>query len=240
MTPEATESIAVRRAAERGHADLGWLDTWHTFSFGTYHDPAHMGFRALRVINEDFVEPGQGFGEHGHRDMEIVTYVLDGSVRHADDMGHGQVVPAGDVQRMTAGTGVRHSEFNPSATERMHMLQIWIEPDRQGLAPSYEQRGFPSAEKRGRLRALVTPDGRDGSLSIHQDASLYGALLEPGEAVRHALVPGRHAWVQVARGALDLQDGTRLAAGDGAALSGWPELVLTGVEPAEVLVFDLA
>lgn len=231
--------IAIRRAEARGHADHGWLDTRHTFSFASYHDPRWMGFRALRVINEDRVEPGQGFPTHGHRDMEIMSYVLAGALAHEDSMGNGSVIRPGDVQRMTAGTGVRHSEFNASATELVHFLQIWIEPAQPGLEPGYEQRSYPDAEKRGRLRLIASPDGRDGSVTIHQDALVHATLLPPGEEVTHALGRDRHAWVHVARGAI-LVNGAAMKHGDGAAVSGEPSLALTGREAAEVLLFELA
>lgn len=233
--------IAIRRSEERGRFDHGWLDTRHTFSFAGYHDPAHMGFRALRVLNEDVVAPGQGFGTHGHRDMEILSCVLSGTLVHRDSTGgEGRLVP-GEVQRMTAGTGVRHSELNGSASEPVHFLQIWLLPDRPDHRPGYEQRAFPAGERRGKLRLLASPDGAEGSLTVHQDARMLGALLGKGEAVEHALAAGRHAWVQVARGEV-LLDGERLRAGDGAALSGEPLLRLEGAGDgeAEVLAFDLA
>ena len=233
--------ITVRNAAERGHFDHGWLDTFHAFSFAGYHDPAHMGFRALRVINEDLVEPGQGFGTHGHRDMEILSYVLSGTLAHRDSAGgEGRLVP-GEVQRMTAGTGVRHSQFNGSSSEPVHFLQIWLLPDRPGHRPGYEQRAFPAEERRGKLRLLASPDGAEGSLTVHQDVRILGALLARGQAAEHRLAPGRHAWVQLARGAL-LLNGTRLSAGDGAAVSGEPVLRLAGdgEGEAEALVLDLA
>ncbi len=233
--------ITLRRHDERGRFDHGWLDTRHTFSFAEYHDDAHMGFRALRVVNEDRVRPGQGFPAHGHRDMEIVSYVLEGALAHEDSTGGKGVLRPGEVQRMSAGTGVRHSEFNGSRDEPLHFLQIWILPDRAGHRPSYEQRPFPDAEKRGRLRLLASPDGADGSLTIHQDTRLYATILSGSESVRHALEPGRHAWVQVARGELGV-NGNALRAGDGAALSGEAEVVLaaSGSGPAEALLFDLA
>ena len=230
--------ITLRRASERGRADLGWLDTRHTFSFGDYHDPEHMGFRDLRVINEDRVAPGGGFPTHPHRDMEIVTYVLDGALEHRDSLGTGSVIRPDEVQRMSAGTGIRHSEFNHSRTEPVHFLQIWILPDRVSLPPSYEQRRFAPEEKRGRLRVVGAPDGRDGAVTIHQDVVLYATLLGAGQRVTHALAKGRHAWVQVARGALAL-GGQRLHASDGAAVSGEPELTLEAQEPSEALLFDL-
>ncbi len=233
--------ITVRKSEDRGRFDHGWLDTRHTFSFADYQDPAHMGFRALRVINEDRVKPGEGFGTHGHRDMEILSYALEGVLAHQDSTGGAGTLRPGEVQRMSAGTGVRHSEFNGSREEPVHFMQIWLLPDRDGHTPSYEQKAFPDAGKRGRLRLLASSDGRDGSLTIHQDVGVYGTLLAEGEQVTHALGPGRHAWVQVARGEVDL-GGTRLGAGDGAALSGERGLELTGKGKglAEVLVFDLA
>ncbi|MFL5264693.1 MAG: pirin family protein [Anaeromyxobacteraceae bacterium] len=233
--------ITIRRAGERGHADHGWLDTRHTFSFADYHDPQHMGFRALRVINEDRVKAGQGFGTHGHRDMEIISYVLEGELGHKDSMGTGSTIRPGEVQRMSAGTGVRHSEMNASRDRPVHFLQIWILPDRDGHAPGYEQKAFPEADRRGKLRLAASPDGAEGSVTIHQDARLYLGLLAEGERARHALAPGRHAYVHVARGEVSL-NGQPLAAGDGAALSGEAavELAGRGKEPADVLVFDLA
>ncbi len=230
--------IRLRRSAERGHADHGWLDTRHTFSFAGYHDPRHMGFRTLRVINDDRVLGGGGFPTHPHRDMEIVSYVVDGALEHRDSLGTGSVIRPGDVQRMTAGTGVRHSEFNPSPDDPVHLIQIWIVPERAGVEPSYEQKRFPLAERTGRLRLVASPDGRDGSLTIHQDADLYATILEPGRTVEHAIRPGRGAWVQVIRGRVDL-GGKALEEGDGAAVENEHAIALTGVEPAEVLLFDL-
>jgi quercetin 2,3-dioxygenase len=232
--------ITVRRSEERGHADHGWLDTRHTFSFADYYDEEHMGFRALRVINEDRVQPAQGFGTHGHRDMEIVTYVLEGELAHRDSMGTGSTIRPGEVQRMSAGTGVRHSETNPSRERPVHFLQIWILPDRTGYAPGYHQKAFPDAERRGKLRLVASPDGAQGSVTVHQDARLYAALLGDGERVRHAIAQGRHAWVHVARGELTL-NGEALHAGDGAAVSEEAALeIVGGAGLAEVLVFDLA
>jgi quercetin 2,3-dioxygenase len=231
--------IRIRKAAERGHADHGWLDTWHTFSFADYFDPNHMGFRSLRVINDDRVEPGQGFGMHGHRDMEIVTYVLDGALQHRDSMGNGSVLRPGELQHMTAGTGVRHSEFNPSATEAVHLYQIWLLPERKGLEPGYEQRAFSAAERQGRLRLVASPGGEDSSLRIHQDARLYLSTLGSGESVSHALTPGRHAWVQVLRGRATV-NGHVLGAGDGAAVSNEGRLDIGSEKGGEVLLFDLA
>jgi redox-sensitive bicupin YhaK (pirin superfamily) len=231
--------MVLRPAAKRGHADHGWLDTWHTFSFSDYYDQRWMGFRALRVINDDRVQPGTGFPTHGHRDMEIITYVLSGALAHKDSTGGGGVIRPGDVQRMSAGTGVRHSEFNASTTEPVHLLQIWIEPAERGLAPSYEQRTYPVEERRGRLRLVAAPDGAEGACTIHQDARVYATVLEAGEKVSHPLARDRHAWVHVARGTVSL-DGTTLGAGDGLALSAEPGLTLEAREPAEVLLFDLA
>jgi len=233
--------ITVRRAGDRGHFDHGWLDTSHTFSFADYHDPGHMGFRSLRVINEDRVQPGQGFGTHGHRDMEILSYVLDGALAHRDTSGGDGVLRPGEVQRMSAGTGVRHSEFNDSTAAPVHFLQIWIIPDREGHAPSYQQRAYPEAERRGALRLVASPDGAAGSTTLHADVRVYASLLGEGEAVTHALEKGRHAWVQVARGEVTV-NGTALRAGDGAALSGQPEVALRGGGPgvADLLLFDLA
>ena len=204
--------IRVRSADERGQTALDWLDSRHSFSFNDYYDPAHMGFRTLRVINDDKVAPAAGFGRHPHRDMEILTYVIRGALEHRDSLGSGEVLRPGEVQRMTAGTGIAHSEFNPSPTEPVHLLQIWLLPERRGLTPGYEQKPFPEAERRGRWRLVASRDGRDGSVTIHQDADVYATLLEPGESVRHELRPGRHAWVQVARGSAAL-NGRPLGAG---------------------------
>jgi redox-sensitive bicupin YhaK (pirin superfamily) len=233
--------ITVRKSEDRGHFDHGWLDTRHTFSFADYRDPEHMGFRSLRVINEDRVKPGQGFGTHGHRDMEIVSWVLSGALAHRDSTGGGGVLRPGEAQRMTAGTGVAHSEFNGSDGEAVHFLQIWILPDRAGHRPSYEQRAYPEAERRGRLRLIASPDGAEGSTTVHQDVRVYAALLARGQRVEHALGAGRHAWVQVARGALEV-NGVSLRAGDGAAVSDEKALSLSGAGDgeAEVLLFDLA
>jgi hypothetical protein len=231
--------IELRKSQDRGHFNHGWLDTWHTFSFADYHDPDHMEFRSLRVINEDRVEPGAGFPTHGHRDMEILTVVLEGAIEHKDSMGTGSVLRPGEVQRMTAGRGVHHSEYNPSKSDPLHLLQIWIHPDRKGLKPEYEQKAFPEKERAGRLRVVASPDGRDGSLTIHQDASVYTTILEAGQQVAHALAPGRHAWVQVARGDV-LVNGRPLGAGDGAAVSDEKEVTLRASKPSEILLFDLA
>ena len=231
--------IRIRKAHERGHADHGWLDTYHTFSFADYYDPAHMGFRSLRVINDDRVAPGQGFGMHGHRDMEIVTYVLDGALEHRDSMGNGAVLRPGELQHMTAGTGVRHSEFNPSDREAVHLYQIWLLPERRGLEPSYEQKAFPEEERRATLRLVASPTGEHGSLTIRQDARLYLSTLRAGETVAHTLEPGRHAWLQVLRGRAAL-NGHPLSAGDGAAVSGEERLDIGHQDDAEVMLFDLA
>jgi redox-sensitive bicupin YhaK (pirin superfamily) len=231
--------IRLRKASERGHFDHGWLDTYHTFSFADYYDPEHMGFRSLRVMNEDRVEPGQGFGTHGHRDMEIITCVLSGSLEHLDSLGNGSIIRPGELQRMTAGTGVRHSEVNPSPAEPVHLYQIWLLPERVGLKPGYEQRSFAEAEKRGRFCLVASPLGRDGSLTVHQDAEIYLASLEAGAEVTHTLRPGRHAWLQVLRGGVTL-NGQSLSAGDGAAVSEESALVVRAVDSTEVMLFDLA
>ena len=226
----------IRRADERGHADHGWLNSFHTFSFADYYDPRHMGFRSLRVINEDRVAPGGGFPTHRHQNMEIVSYVLEGALEHKDSMGTGSVIRPGDVQRMSAGTGVAHSEYNASKTDGVHFLQIWILPDRSGHTPGYEQKNFPAEEKRGRLRLVASPDGRDGSVAIHQDATIHAGLFDGDERAEHLVAPGRAAWVHVARGSVTL-NGERLTAGDAAAVG--DKVVLERGEGAEVLVFDL-
>lgn len=231
--------IQVRRAAERGHENHGWLDSFHTFSFADYYDPAHMGFRTLRVINEDRVQAGAGFPTHGHRDMEIISYVLEGALEHQDSTGHAGVMRPGDVQRMSAGRGVRHSEFNASKTDGLHFLQIWILPDRRGHDAGYEQKRFELAARRDRLCLIAAPGGAGGALDIHQDARVYAALLGAGRQLEHALDAGRHAWVQVARGAIEL-NGTALAESDGAAVSDERKLELRATADAELLVFDLA
>jgi redox-sensitive bicupin YhaK (pirin superfamily) len=229
--------IRIRHANERGHFDHGWLNTYHTFSFADYHDPAHMGFRSLRVINEDRVAPGQGFGAHRHRDMEIVSYVLEGALAHQDSMGNSGVIRPGDVQKMSAGTGVQHAEFNGSKTEPVHFLQIWILPERRDIPPSYEQKTFANEVKRGHLRLIGSPDGREGSVSIQQDVELYASVLDAGGEVRYALRSGRAAWLQVARGELEL-NGAPLSSGDGAAITDERELVIAG-NGSELLLFDL-
>jgi redox-sensitive bicupin YhaK (pirin superfamily) len=231
--------IRIRKAADRGHADHGWLETYHTFSFADYYDPDHVGFRDLRVINEDRVQPGQGFGMHGHRDMEIVTYVLEGALEHRDSLGNGSVLRPGEFQRMSAGTGVRHSEFNPSASEWVHLYQIWLLPAERGIEPSYEQRAFPVEQQQGRLRLVASPDAADGSLTIHQDAKIYLATLAARQPVAHPLAPGRHAWLQVLRGNATL-NGQPLATSDGAAISEERQLTIVSDGSAEVMLFDLA
>ena len=232
-------SITLRKAQERGHANHGWLDSFHTFSFAGYHDPRHMGFGPLRVVNEDRVAPGMGFGTHGHSDMEIISYVLEGELAHKDSIGGGSVIKPGDVQAMSAGTGVRHSEFNPSESKGVHFLQIWIEPNVLGLKPGYDQKTFADAEKRGRFRLVASKDGREGSLLIHQDADIFAAVLNEGESVSRAIEKGRHVWVQAVRGAVSIGD-TRLETGDGAAIESETSLsIISRATDAEVLVFDL-
>jgi quercetin 2,3-dioxygenase len=231
--------IDVLVAGDRFHTDIGWLNSRHTFSFGEHYDPDRAGFRALRVINDDRVAPGKGFGTHGHRDMEIISYVLEGELSHKDSMGTGSVIRPGEVQRMTAGTGVRHSEENPSREKPAHFLQIWIIPEKAGIEPSYEQKAFPASERRGKLRLVASRDGREGSVTIHQDAALYIGLLEKGERVTYEPRAGRHAWVHVARGEIDL-NGKKLSEGDGAAVSDEKRLDLAATGNAEVLLFDLA
>src|SRR6266850_6119370 len=230
---------AIRRSSERGFADHGWLKSFHTFSFADYFDPEHVEFGPLRVINEDRVQAGAGFGTHGHRDMEIISYVLDGELAHKDSMGNGSTIRPGDVQRMSAGTGVTHSEYNPSRTDPVHFLQIWLLPERQGLQPGYEQRTFPAADRDGKLRLVASRTGRDGSVTVHQDAEVFAATLAPEASVVHRLRPGRHAWVQVARGAVTV-NGTTLGQGDGAALTDEATVELRATRPSEVLLFDLA
>lgn len=231
--------IAIRRSDERGGADHGWLKTAYTFSFDTYHDPEQMGFRALRVVNEDVIQPGRGFGRHGHRDMEIVTYVLEGALEHRDSMDNVSTLGAGEVQVMSAGRGVEHAERNPSTTEPVHLYQIWLRPERSGSDPRYDQKAFPATERRNAWRAVVSPDGRDGSLSIRQDASILLANLDAGAELAREIAPGRHAWLQILKGAVDL-DGSTLNAGDGAAVGGEPEVSIRARGPAEVMLFDLA
>jgi redox-sensitive bicupin YhaK (pirin superfamily) len=231
--------ITIRKAADRGHFEHGWLDTYHTFSFDQYYDPEHMGFRTLRVINEDTVQPGNGFPTHGHRNMEIVTYILKGALQHRDSMGNGSIIRPGDAQRMSAGTGVRHSEANPSEAELVHLLQIWILPDEENRQPEYEEKRFSDEEKRNQLRLIVSPEGDEGSVRIHQDAKIYASVLDPGHSVVHNLAPGRGAWLQVAAGSVSVND-IALSQGDGAAIDGESELRLTAGEATEILLFDLA
>jgi redox-sensitive bicupin YhaK (pirin superfamily) len=235
-----TAMIRIRKSAERGHFDHGWLKTYHTFSFSRYYDPRHMNFRALRVMNEDWIEPGRGFGAHPHEDMEILTYVLSGALAHRDSLGTGCVIRPGELQRMSAGTGITHSEANPSATEPVHLYQIWLVPDREGHTPSYEQRPFPESGRRDRLQLVASPGGEDGSLTIHQDTRLYLGSLDPGTTVTHAIAPGRHTWLQVVRGEVML-NGSPLSEGDGAAVSEEPSITIAAQGPSsEVLLFDLA
>ena len=230
--------MELRRAAERGHANHGWLDSWHSFSFADYYDPRHIQFHALRVINDDTVEPGRGFGTHSHRDMEIVSYVLEGELAHKDSMGNGSVIRPGSVQRMSAGTGVQHSEFNPSPDERVHFLQIWFLPNISGIPPGYEEKVFADAEKRGRLRLIASPDGADGSVTIHSDARMSAALINADESIEETLSTDRSYYIHIARGSASL-NGTSLAAGDAAMLTGEKNLVLDQGRAAEVLVFEL-
>ncbi len=231
--------ITVRPAAERGATQIDWLDSKHSFSFAEYHDPGHMGFRALRVINDDRIAAGAGFPTHGHRDMEILTFVLDGALEHRDSLGTGSVIRPGDVQIMSAGTGIRHSEFNPSESDPLRLLQIWMLPERSGLKPRYDQKTFAPAERDGRLRLVGSRDGRDGGVTIYQDIDLYAANLGPGQAVTHDLRPGRHAWIQVARGKATV-NGKPVAEGDGVAISDELRIDIAGVDGAELLLFDLA
>lgn len=231
--------LNIRKAEDRGHSNLGWLDSHHTFSFAEYYDPRHMGFADLRVINDDTVAPGRGFGTHPHRDMEIISYVLEGALEHRDSMGNGSVMRPGDVQRMTAGTGVTHSEFNHSQSEPVHFLQIWVLPDRKNHEPGYEQKHFSDDEKRGRLRLIASRDGAEGSVSLNQDARVYAGLLDGGDAARHELDEGRVAWVHVARGSIEL-NGNPLSAGDGASVDEPGRLEFSNPNDAEILLFDLA
>jgi len=230
--------ISIRRSGERGYADHGWLKSFHSFSFAEYHDPNHMGFGPLRVINEDRVAPGMGFGTHGHRDMEIISYVLEGELAHRDSMGNGSVIRPGDVQRMSAGRGVMHSEFNHDKSRTTHFLQIWIQPDRTGIDPGYEEKHFDASDKRGRLRLIASPDGREGSVTIHQDALVYSTVLDGKDAATHTLAPGRRAYVHVARGSVKL-NGVELKGGDGVKIAGESKLEFSGAKQAELLLFDL-
>ena len=232
--------IQIRPAEERGHANYGWLDTYHTFSFSDYHHPDFMGFRSLRVINEDWVKPGHGFPTHPHRDMEIITYVLEGELAHKDSMGTGSVIRPGEVQKMSAGTGIRHSEYNHSKTEPVHLLQIWIQPEKQGIKPMYEQKVIPPEEKQGQLRLLASPKSGNGAVTLYQNARLYTTELKSGQSVDYALENGRYAWLQVARGTISV-NGNELKAGDGAAVAEENDLLISGLgENSEVLLFDLA
>jgi quercetin 2,3-dioxygenase len=231
--------ITLRKGSDRGHFDHGWFETYHTFSFGQYYDPAHMGFRALRVINEDWFQPGRGFGSHPHEDMEIITYVIEGGLAHRDSLGTGSVIGPGELQRMTAGTGITHSEFNDSRAQPVHLYQIWLVPDREGLEPSYEQKAFPETERHNRLRLVVSPEGEDGALKIHQDARLFLASLDEEREVTHSLGKGRHAWVQALRGKVRIH-GIQLEAGDAVAVSDEPAVAIEALEPSEAMVFDLA
>ncbi len=231
--------IKIRKAAERGHFDFGWLDTSHTFSFGEYHDPEHMGFRALRVINDDLIAPAEGFGTHGHRDMEILSWIAEGALEHKDSLGTGSVIKPGDLQRMSAGSGVRHSEFNPSPKERTRLLQIWLMPEKSGLKPEYEQKHFPSESRTNRLQLIAARDGRDGALTLHQDAELWTARLDAGKSVVHSFKSGRHGWLQIVRGEVEAA-GKTLGQGDGLALSDEKSLEVRAKSAAEFLLFDLA
>lgn len=231
--------LTIRRSDDRGHLNHGWLDTYHTFSFDQYYDPAHMHFRSLRVINEDRVGPGKGFPTHSHRDMEIITYILAGALEHRDSMGNGSVIRPGDVQRLSAGTGVAHSEFNPSPSESVHLLQIWIMPRSRHLSPSYEQKAFSEGERRNRLRLVASEDGRDGSVTIQQDARLYAGILDGDTTIEHVLAGGRYGWLQLARGNVEL-NGHNMTQGDGAAISDERSLKIVVSAEAEVLLFDLA
>lgn len=231
--------ISIRKSNQRGHFDHGWLNTYHTFSFDQYYDPRYMGFRSLRVINEDFVAPGRGFPMHGHRDMEIITYILEGALQHEDSMGNGSVIRPGDVQRMTAGTGVRHSEKNGSNNERVHLLQIWILPNAENLTPGYEQKAFSEEERRGRLRLIASNDGRDDSVKLNQDVSLFASILDAGKEVEHTMDAARYAWIQIARGSITV-NGEKAEQGDGLVAVAESNLTIRAEEPAEILLFDLA
>ena len=231
--------LTIRRSNQRGHFDHGWLNTYHTFSFDQYYDPRYMGFRSLRVINEDFVAAGRGFPTHGHRDMEIITYILEGALKHEDSMGNGSVIRPGDVQRMTAGTGVRHSEKNASDRERVHLLQIWILPNAENLTPGYEQKAFSEEERRGQLRLIASNDGRDDSVRLNQDVGLFASILDSDQEVERVMDPARYAWIQVARGAVSI-NGEKAEQGDGVVVVGESTLRIRAEEPSEVLLFDLA
>jgi quercetin 2,3-dioxygenase len=231
--------LTIRQSKQRGHFDHGWLNTYHTFAFDQYYDPRYMGFRSLRVINEDFVAAGRGFPKHGHRDMEIITYILQGALKHEDSMGNGSVIRPGDVQRMTAGTGVRHSEQNASTDDPVHLLQIWIIPNAENLEPGYEQKAFTTEERRNQLRLIASMDGRDGSISVHQDVSLFASILDAGQQVDSRMDPTRFGWLQVARGSVNIND-ERVEQGDGVVIVAESELTIRANESAEVLLFDLA
>ncbi|MBE9146734.1 pirin family protein [Planktothrix mougeotii] len=231
--------ITIRKSQDRGHIKIDWLESYHTFSFGNYYDPEYMGWRALRVINEDWVQPGKGFPTHPHRDMEIITYILQGSLEHKDSLGTGSIIQRGEVQRMSAGTGIRHSEFNPSTTEAVHLLQIWLLPDTEGLSPSYEQQSFPLLEQSGQLQLIASPHDVDQAVKIHQNVNLYAACLQPNDRISYSLPPQRYAWIQVARGEVILNQ-VSLTTGDGVAISQEPEITLTASSDAEILLFDLA
>ena len=231
--------LTIRRSKERGHFNHGWLNTYHTFSFDQYHDPRYMGFRNLRVINEDFVAPGYGFPTHGHRDMEIITYILEGALKHEDSMGNGSVIQPGDVQRMSAGTGVRHSERNASKEELVHLLQIWILPNEKDLSPEYEQKAFSTDERRGKFRLIASEDGREGSVKVHQDVNVFASVLDQSTTVAHELSETRYGWLQVARGSVIL-NGERVEQGDGVVIMGEKDLSVTALDSSEVLLFDLA
>ena len=231
--------LTIRRSRERGHFNHGWLNTYHTFSFDQYYDPRYMGFRSLRVINEDFVAAGRGFPTHGHRDMEIITYILEGALKHEDSMGNGSVIRPGDVQRMTAGTGVRHSEKNASDTEPVHLLQIWILPNAENLTPGYEQKAFTEEERRGQMRLIASGDGRDDSVHLNQDVSLYASILDVDQEVEHVMDAKRYGWIQVARGSIRV-NGEKAEQGDGVVVVGETNLIIKAAEPSEILIFDLA
>ncbi len=235
---KGTPMPSIRRADDRGRANFGWLDSRHSFSFGTYHDPDFMGFGPLRVINEDRVQPGRGFDTHGHRDMEIISYVLEGALEHRDNLGNGSIIRPGEIQRMSAGTGIMHSEYNHSTVDPVHFLQIWIEPNRRGLAPGYEQRPIPAPGQSDGLRLIASSDGRDGSVTIHQDVALYTALLDPGQHAAHDMAPGRRAWIQLTQGSVNLGEAI-LTSGDGAALTADETIAVTANAPSELLLFDL-
>jgi len=235
----AKRMLTIRKSNERGHFNHGWLNTYHTFSFDQYYDPRYMNFRSLRVINEDFVAAGRGFPFHGHRDMEIITYILDGALEHEDSMGNGSVIRPGDVQRMSAGTGVRHSEKNPSTEERVHLLQIWIIPDTENLEPEYEQKAFSEDERRHQLKLIASTDGREGSVTVHQDVNLFASIIEKGQSVEHSMSPTRYGWLQVARGAVTV-NGEQANQGDGVVIVAETDLSISANESAEVLLFDLA